>query len=291
MPPGQNCCPGYRALVTTPGQPKKTIQVRPQPEQPLSAFGWSSYPPYLAGPSRRPSWLRVDRLLGEWGIPKDSVAGRRVFGERMEWRRGEALRGEFKRVERGWCLGGEEFRQELLAQVSELDGPEHRGEDICQSAHQKAEQIVGEELGKLGWGVEDLAGRPRWDARKVRIAARLRGETTMTLAGIAERLHMSAAGHVSCLLYRERHSQKQAQDENSENKWFWPPAGRPDSSHDRSRQNILNAHLPSHGPTLMQLSLPGQQNNTISRVTSLGAAPDKSQLQEAESSCKVNSAC
>jgi hypothetical protein len=48
---------------------------------------------------------------------EDSVAGRRVFGERMEWRRREDLRGEFKRVERRWCLGGEQFRQELLEQV------------------------------------------------------------------------------------------------------------------------------------------------------------------------------
>jgi hypothetical protein len=55
--------------------------------------------------------MRVDRLLGEWGIPKDSAAGRRAFEERMEWRRGEDLRGEFKRVERGWCLGGEELLQ------------------------------------------------------------------------------------------------------------------------------------------------------------------------------------
>ena len=53
-------------------------------------------------------------MLGEWGIPKDSEAGRRVFAERMEWQRGEDSPGEFKRVERGWCLGGEEFRQELL---------------------------------------------------------------------------------------------------------------------------------------------------------------------------------
>jgi len=31
---------------------------------------------HLAPPSRRPPWLPVDRLLGEWAIPKDSVAGR-----------------------------------------------------------------------------------------------------------------------------------------------------------------------------------------------------------------------
>ena len=37
-----------------------------RPEQPLSDYGWSSYPEYLKGPRKRPGWLRVDRLLGEW---------------------------------------------------------------------------------------------------------------------------------------------------------------------------------------------------------------------------------
>jgi putative transposase len=55
------------------------------PEQPLQAFAWSSYPLYLRPP--RPEWLRVDRLLGEWGIPQDSVAGRQQFALQMEARR------------------------------------------------------------------------------------------------------------------------------------------------------------------------------------------------------------
>jgi hypothetical protein len=65
-------------------------------------------------------------------------------------------------------------------------------------AEEKAERIVQEELGRLGWSGQDLAGRPKGDARKVRIAARLRQETTMTLAWIARRLQMGAPGHVSC---------------------------------------------------------------------------------------------
>jgi hypothetical protein len=43
----------------------------------LSAGTWSSYPQYLQPRSSRPVWLRVDRLLGEHGIQKDSpLAGR-----------------------------------------------------------------------------------------------------------------------------------------------------------------------------------------------------------------------
>ena len=43
---------------------------------PLKSFAWSSWPAYLLAPSNRPAWLRVDRLLGEWGIPEDSPEGR-----------------------------------------------------------------------------------------------------------------------------------------------------------------------------------------------------------------------
>src|SRR5437868_840948 len=33
-----------------------------KPDEPLSTFAWSSYPQYLAAPSQRPPWLRVERL-------------------------------------------------------------------------------------------------------------------------------------------------------------------------------------------------------------------------------------
>src|SRR5512137_1799867 len=48
---------------------------------------WISYPLYRQEPKGRPSWLRVDRLLGEWGIPTDSPAGRQEFAGRVEARR------------------------------------------------------------------------------------------------------------------------------------------------------------------------------------------------------------
>jgi hypothetical protein len=83
--------------------------------QPLAEFPWSSYGDYLRPAGQRPVWLRVDRLLGERGIPQDSAAGRREFARLTEQRRRADLAAEFKPVERGWCLGSEEFRQELLA--------------------------------------------------------------------------------------------------------------------------------------------------------------------------------
>ncbi len=43
------------------------------------AYPWSSLVWYLAAPEHRPGWIRVDRLLGEHGVPADSAAGREQF--------------------------------------------------------------------------------------------------------------------------------------------------------------------------------------------------------------------
>jgi len=88
----------------------------------------------------------------------------------------------------------------LLAQVGELASPKHAGEEIRQSALAKAQRIVQEELGALGWSGQDLQGRRKSDPQKVRIAARLRRETTMTLDWIGACLCMGAATNLASLL-------------------------------------------------------------------------------------------
>ena len=45
-------------------------------DAPLKNVTWSSWPAYLLAHSKRPAWLRADRLLGWWGIPEDSPVGR-----------------------------------------------------------------------------------------------------------------------------------------------------------------------------------------------------------------------
>jgi REP element-mobilizing transposase RayT len=173
-----------------------------EPRQPLSDFCWSSYPLYLVAPAKRPDWLRVDRLLGEWGISKDSVAGRRVFGERLEQRRRENLAAEFKPVERGWCLGGEEFRQELLAQVCTAPGASHFGEAVREAAAAKAERLVVAGLKRLGWDEAMLKRTRKGDRGKVALAQELRAGTTMPLGWIAGRLGMGSRGYLAWLLRR-----------------------------------------------------------------------------------------
>ena len=161
--------------------------------EPLKSYAWSSFPEYLRSASRRPGWLRVDRLLGEHGIRQDTRAGRRVFEQRLEeQRRAEHDPEAWVAMRRGWCLGDETFRKEVLAQVSEQRGAHHYGAELREGEEEKAERLLREELARCRWAERDLAGKPKTDRQKARIAGRLRRETTMTLAWIAQRLHMGS---------------------------------------------------------------------------------------------------
>ena len=178
-------------------------------EDKLWAFAWSSLRYYLQGPRQRPPWLRVRPLLGEHGIPWDSPAGRREFGRRMELRRqAEDQPGEFKSLERGWYLGDKKFRKELLAQMKQQVKEHHYGEDRDETEQQHAEAVVKAGLKKLGWKEEHLTAVRKGHRAKVKLALRLRTETTMTIKWIAERLQMGSWTRVNHLLYRPRKKSK-----------------------------------------------------------------------------------
>jgi len=160
-------------------------------EERLLGYPWSSLVWYLAAPEHRPEWIRVDRLLGEHGIGEDTPAGRREFERRMEARRAQESDGaEWAQIRRGWCLGGEGFRQEMLGRMEGRLGDHHAGELRRETAEAKAERIIGQELGRLGWTAADLAQRHKSDPGKVAIGARLRRETTLPMRWIADRVQM-----------------------------------------------------------------------------------------------------
>jgi hypothetical protein len=69
------------------------------------------------------------------------------------------------------------------------------GNDSCgqqkrEAAEEKAKRIVEEELRRLGWAEAELRRRPKVDLGKVRIAKRLRAETTVSLKWVAAVLAM-----------------------------------------------------------------------------------------------------
>jgi hypothetical protein len=167
-------------------------------------YAWSSWPEYLKPPEGRPRWLRVDRLLGELHIPQDSAAGQEQLEAYLEQRRTGEDGDELKGIRRGWCLGGETFRQELLEQARARAGENHHAQTRRESAEEKAQRIRQAELDKLGWREGELAQRDKGDAGKIRIARRLRSETSVPLKWIAEALKMGSWMYVASRLNRKK---------------------------------------------------------------------------------------
>ena len=160
----------------------------------LLAYPWSSLVWYVAAREHRPDWMCVERLLGEHGIAKDSAAGRREFERRMEaCREQKADEAALRPLRRGWWLGSEAFRREVLERMEDRIGDHHSGEVRREWAERKAERIIVEELRRLGWKESDLGGRRKSDPGKLGLAARLRKETTLPLKWIAGRVRLGTS--------------------------------------------------------------------------------------------------
>ena len=78
-----------------------------------------------------------------------------------------------------------------------------------ETLEEKARRILREALAALGGDGAALAQRPKGDARKVRMAGRVRAETSVTLKWIAGHLHLGTWTQVA-----NRLSQNPVQPEN-----------------------------------------------------------------------------
>ena len=147
--------------------------------------------------------MRVDRLLGEHGIQEDSAAGRQRFEQWMERRGAEETDPQaLSALRRGWCVGGEDFRSQLLLRMQGNLGDHHSGELHRQAARARAEQILAEELARRDWGEAELKRRPKNDPDKLEMAARLRRETTLSVKDIAARVHLGTSKGANANLHR-----------------------------------------------------------------------------------------
>jgi putative transposase len=79
------------------------------PDEPVSAYPWSSLHWYAAAAAHRPTWLSVDRLLGEHGLRDDTPQARAESLARIESRRAEEDEPSLRPIRRGWCLGSPAF--------------------------------------------------------------------------------------------------------------------------------------------------------------------------------------
>ena len=114
---------------------------------------------------------------------------------------------ELKPLRRGWGLGSEEFRQRMLDLMEGKLGENHSGELRRETAEQKGNRVIAEELARLGWQESDLASHRKAHPDKLAIALRFRNETTLFIKWIAARVRIGSSKGAKSVLHRWVHGQ------------------------------------------------------------------------------------
>jgi hypothetical protein len=129
----------------------------------------------------------------------------------MEARREGELEEEFKPISTDWCLGSEQFRADMLEYIERQRGKWHYGSELGQSSQAKAEKLIAQALRTQAIPEERLALWRKGHPFKIKLAARLRAESTVTLGWIARRLKMGSRGHLAHLMYLHQHGDNRSQ--------------------------------------------------------------------------------
>ena len=104
------------------------------------------------------------------------------------------------KIRRGWCFGAEDFVARLLDRLPGKVSEQHHARERRQTDEQIADRMIEARLKRLRWTNKELKARPKSALQKVRLAKELRGQTTVSLKWIADRLEMGSWTHVSNLL-------------------------------------------------------------------------------------------
>jgi len=170
-------------------------------EQKLWEYPWSSYGSYVRLPA--PVWLTTERVLGSLGLgPQNRSAylaymESRVLELGIRARRKE-LEADWRALRRGWYLGGEGFRDDLLERA-EGQSSAAKGGGSGDKLHDqsRAEYLLQAGLAALELSAGQLPKLPKGMSEKLVLAWWWYSQTTVPRRWVAEQLSMGYPTRVS----------------------------------------------------------------------------------------------
>jgi putative transposase len=172
----------------------------------LKEYGGSSYPLYLKDRRRRPQWLVTERVMGDLGLGATDAGGYEAYLEARVLELGmkegrRELNEQWKRIRRGWYLGGDGFRARMLQSLKWAMGrglaASYSGEAKREHGEAEAAGLLGRGLKALGMAEEDLVGTPKNLRQKQVLAWWLRQRTTVGRRWLSQRLCMGEESGVT----------------------------------------------------------------------------------------------
>lgn len=203
----------YKAIIVDSGEPayfrtlSDYIHLNParahllkRKASQLEDFPWSSYPAYVGG-AKGSAWLETRRVLKSHGM------ARQTYRSYMQKRVREVLSGrkeldeEWKSIRRGWVLGDESFRQEMLGyigeQVESRQRESYSGEEIKAIDQKKAERLLKRGLRGVGLTQEELQDLKTTDRRKQALTWLIRSSVLVSSGWICTELGLGHRSNIS----------------------------------------------------------------------------------------------
>ena len=193
--------PGYFRTVSDyiHLNPVRARLLKKSPVQ-LEDFPWSSYRAYV-GKAKRPVWLETKRVLESCGMTRQGYR-QYIQGRVQEVLGGsDVLAGEWKSIRRGWFLGGEAFRDEMLVRIGERMESRKResysGEEVKGHDRKRAEELLRKGLQALKVEQKEIQGLKTTDDRTQALIWLVRSSTQVSCDWICEQLGLGHRSNIS----------------------------------------------------------------------------------------------
>lgn len=167
----------------------------------LSDYGFGSYRWLWSKAKDRPEHLEVRMFLEGAGNLRDTPKGHRDYANYLAWLvEDEPARKEmqFEKMSKGWALGSDAFRRELIKDEQELLAQIELGvsdaRELREAAWECTVRTCMNALGETESGVTSAKKAADW---KVAIAAKLKTEQLCRNGWISKRLNMGADAAIS----------------------------------------------------------------------------------------------
>lgn len=180
-----------------------------EPKGELAQYRWSSYP-LFAQNAKLPDWLRRDLVFSALELPDEGVGSRRRYRAWMAARVRDVSSAEptveeadrWKQLRRGWYLGSDTFRDQLMDWAAGLARTRHRpayagSEPLRRHDEKEAEQLLQTGLCRLGLAMEEARQLRKSDPRKQAVAWWVKSQSVVGDRWIARQLEMGHRSNVS----------------------------------------------------------------------------------------------
>ncbi|MCI0526050.1 MAG: hypothetical protein L0Y56_01160 [Nitrospira sp.] len=160
-------------------------------KDPWNSAGW-----LLGKKGKLPSWLKWQRIYGEFGFKRWNAQAKRHYRKHLEqWIQRVGEDENWKKIRRGWCLGNGDFVEKMKECLEKIIGTQRNREDWQGEVVEEAEEARATRLLKSGLkslGHNDVSRLPTVD--RYLLAAWLRDQTSVGLKWLTGQFQLKSMG-------------------------------------------------------------------------------------------------